>query len=86
MNAHRYEPNADNEEPSTPEEIEAEIAEHREELGRTVAALRGRLDSPAKQAKKRLRRAASPEGIAAVVLALGFVSGLVLISSSRRRR
>ena len=86
MSAHKQNPDTSADEPNTPKEIEAEIAEHREELGRTVAALRSRLDSPAQQAKKRLQRVASPQGLAAVGLGLGFLTGVILIFSSKRRR
>jgi len=85
MSAHKSNPDLSADDPRTPEEIEAEIAARREELGRTVAALRSRLDSPAQQAKKRLRSVASPQGRAVAGLALGFLAGVALIFSSRRR-
>ena len=81
MSAHKSNPDLSADDPRTPEEIAA----RREELGRTVAALRSRLDSPAQQAKKRLRSVASPQGRAVAGLALGFLAGVALIFSSRRR-
>ena len=85
MSAHKQNPDTSADEPRAPGEVEAEIAERREELGRTVAALRSRLDLPAQQAKKRLQRVASPEGLAVAGLALGFLTGVALMFSSRRR-
>lgn len=80
--------NTDNPGGTDPDDIETEIARHREELGRTVAALSDRLNVPrrAHRAIERLQRLQDSGGMIPLALAGALAIGAVLILRGKRAR
>lgn len=80
--------NTDNPGSTDPDDIEAEIAQHREELGRTVAALSDRLNVPrrAHRAMEGFERFKNSGGMVPLALACAFAIGMVLILRGKRGR